>query len=61
MKDPTVSPLVVEIAKLQQESDRADESIGDKLDQLEDAGWVSWNLLNASKMRKITSTLLKAR
>lgn len=38
MNDPTVSPLVVEIARLQQELDRANESIDDKLDQLEDAG-----------------------
>ncbi|KAL6300868.1 hypothetical protein BKA93DRAFT_500905 [Sparassis latifolia] len=36
--DPTVSPLVQEIARLQQELDRANESIDDKLDRLEDAG-----------------------
>ncbi|CCM02679.1 uncharacterized protein FIBRA_04784 [Fibroporia radiculosa] len=38
INDPTVSPLVAEIARLQSELDRANESIDDKLDQLEDAG-----------------------
>ncbi|KAI0954730.1 hypothetical protein AcW1_006527 [Taiwanofungus camphoratus] len=36
--DPTVSPLIAEISRLQQELDRANESIDDKLDKLEDAG-----------------------
>ncbi|KAH9951077.1 hypothetical protein B0H21DRAFT_855438 [Amylocystis lapponica] len=36
--DPTVSPLVAEIARLQRELDRANESIDEKLDKLEDAG-----------------------
>ncbi|CAA7269241.1 unnamed protein product [Cyclocybe aegerita] len=36
--DPSVSPLVSEIGRLQQELDRANESIDDKLDKLEDAG-----------------------
>jgi predicted nucleic acid-binding Zn-ribbon protein len=36
--DPTVSPLVAEISRLQRELDRANESIDDKLDKLEDAG-----------------------
>ncbi|KAG5725048.1 hypothetical protein E4T56_gene12404 [Termitomyces sp. T112] len=36
--DPTVSPLVAEINRLQKELDRANESIDDKLDKLEDAG-----------------------
>ncbi|TFY56456.1 hypothetical protein EVJ58_g7633 [Rhodofomes roseus] len=38
MNDPSVSPLVAEIARLQQQLDRANQSIDDKLDQLEDAG-----------------------
>lgn len=36
--DPTVSPLIAEISRLQRELDRANESIDDKLDKLEDAG-----------------------
>lgn len=36
--DPTVSPLVAEISRLQRDLDRANESIDDKLDKLEDAG-----------------------
>jgi chromosome segregation ATPase len=36
--DPSVSPLIAEISRLQQELDRANESIDDKLDKLEDAG-----------------------
>jgi len=36
--DPSVSPLVAEINRLQRELDRANESIDDKLDKLEDAG-----------------------
>jgi chromosome segregation ATPase len=36
--DPSVSPLVAEISRLQRELDRANESIDDKLDKLEDAG-----------------------
>ncbi|KAJ7180785.1 hypothetical protein C8R46DRAFT_885504 [Mycena filopes] len=36
--DGTVSPLLVEINRLQRELDRANESIDDKLDKLEDAG-----------------------
>lgn len=36
--DPTVSPLVAEISRLQRELDLANESIDDKLDKLEDAG-----------------------
>jgi len=36
--DPTVSPLITEITRLQRELDRANESIDDKLDKLEDAG-----------------------
>ncbi|KAH7915256.1 hypothetical protein BJ138DRAFT_1055109 [Hygrophoropsis aurantiaca] len=36
--DPSVSPLLSEIARLQSELDRANESIDDKLDKLEDAG-----------------------
>ncbi|KAJ7224111.1 hypothetical protein GGX14DRAFT_548737 [Mycena pura] len=36
--DGAVSPLLVEISRLQQELDRANESIDNKLDQLEDAG-----------------------
>ncbi|KAF8159408.1 hypothetical protein B0H34DRAFT_703324 [Crassisporium funariophilum] len=36
--DPTVSPLVAEIHRLQSELDRANESIDDKLDKLEDTG-----------------------
>lgn len=38
MNDPTVAPLVAELARLQEELDRANESIDDKLDKLEDAG-----------------------
>lgn len=38
MQDPTVAPLVSEIARLQNELDRANESIDEKLEQLEDAG-----------------------
>ncbi|OCH84115.1 hypothetical protein OBBRIDRAFT_891971 [Obba rivulosa] len=38
MNDPTMSPLVAEIARLQQQLDRANESIDDKLDKLGDAG-----------------------
>lgn len=33
-----MSPLIAEISRLQQELDRANESIDDKLDKLEDAG-----------------------
>ncbi|KAH7890884.1 hypothetical protein F5I97DRAFT_1839637 [Phlebopus sp. FC_14] len=36
--DPTVSPLLAEIVRLQTELDRANESIDKKLDDLEDAG-----------------------
>src|ERR1700760_4293694 len=36
--DPSVSPLVAEISRLQRELDRANESIDDKLDKLQDAG-----------------------
>ncbi|KAG6908885.1 hypothetical protein DXG01_002863 [Tephrocybe rancida] len=36
--DPTVSPLLSEINRLQKELDRANDSIDDKLDKLEDAG-----------------------
>ncbi|EIW75087.1 hypothetical protein CONPUDRAFT_169516 [Coniophora puteana RWD-64-598 SS2] len=36
--DPSVSPLLAEIARLQTELDRANENIDDKLDKLEDAG-----------------------
>ncbi|KAH7922630.1 hypothetical protein BV22DRAFT_645250 [Leucogyrophana mollusca] len=36
--DPSVSPLLSEIARLQIELDRANENIDDKLDKLEDAG-----------------------
>ena len=39
MHDPSVAPLVVELARLQQELDRANASIDDKLDRLEDAGF----------------------
>lgn len=38
MNDPTVSPLIAEIHRLQYELDVANESIDDKLDKLEDAG-----------------------
>jgi chromosome segregation ATPase len=38
MADHTVSPLVAEIGRLQRELDQANESIDDKIDQLEDAG-----------------------
>jgi len=36
--DPTASPLIAEIKRLQKELDYANESIDDKLDKLEDAG-----------------------
>jgi predicted nucleic acid-binding Zn-ribbon protein len=36
--DQSVSPLIAEINRLQRELDRANESIDDKLDKLEDAG-----------------------
>ncbi|KAJ2930836.1 hypothetical protein H1R20_g6245, partial [Candolleomyces eurysporus] len=36
--DPTVSPLIAEIHRLQKELDVANDSIDDKLDRLEDAG-----------------------
>jgi chromosome segregation ATPase len=36
--DPSISPLITEITRLQRELDRANESIDDKLDKLEDAG-----------------------
>lgn len=36
--DPSVAPLLSEIHRLQRELDRANESIDDKLDKLEDAG-----------------------
>lgn len=38
MADPGISPLVAEISRLQRELDRANESIDEKLDKLEDAG-----------------------
>ncbi|KAJ2918654.1 hypothetical protein MD484_g1796, partial [Candolleomyces efflorescens] len=38
MNDPTTSPLIAEIHRLQRELDVANESIDDKLDRLEDAG-----------------------
>ncbi|TFK29615.1 hypothetical protein FA15DRAFT_581743 [Coprinopsis marcescibilis] len=38
MNDPSVSPLIAEIHRLQQELEVANESIDDKLDKLEDAG-----------------------
>ncbi|KAF5351346.1 hypothetical protein D9758_008042 [Tetrapyrgos nigripes] len=38
MGDHSVSPLVAEISRLQRELDKANESIDDKIDQLEDAG-----------------------
>ena len=37
MNDPTVTPLIAEIARLQQELNRANESIDDKLDKLGNA------------------------
>ena len=39
MHDPTVAPLVTELARLHQELDRANASIDEKLDRLEDAGF----------------------
>jgi chromosome segregation ATPase len=36
--DPSVAPLLAEINRLQRELDRANESVDDKLDRLEDAG-----------------------
>lgn len=36
--DPSMAPLVAEINRLQLELDRANESVDDKLDELEDAG-----------------------
>ncbi|KAG6841233.1 hypothetical protein C0991_000517 [Blastosporella zonata] len=36
--DPTLSPLISEINRLQKELDRANDSIDDKLDKLEDTG-----------------------
>ncbi|EGN96997.1 hypothetical protein SERLA73DRAFT_185262, partial [Serpula lacrymans var. lacrymans S7.3] len=36
--EPSVSPLLTEISRLQRELDRANDSIDDKLDKLEDAG-----------------------
>lgn len=36
--DESVSPLLAEITRLQRELDRANESIDDKIDKLEDAG-----------------------
>ncbi|KZT69318.1 hypothetical protein DAEQUDRAFT_745317 [Daedalea quercina L-15889] len=38
MNDPSISPLVAEIQRLQGQLDRANQSIDDKLDKLEDAG-----------------------
>lgn len=38
MQDPSVAPLFAELARLHQELDRANASIDDKLDRLEDAG-----------------------
>ena len=38
MNDPSVSPLVAEIQRLQHQLDMANQSIDDKLDKLEDAG-----------------------
>lgn len=37
--DPSMSPLIAEITRLQRELDRANESIDDKLDKLEDTGF----------------------
>lgn len=36
--DPSISPLVAEVNRLQRELERANESIDDKIDKLEDAG-----------------------
>jgi len=36
--DPSMTPLVSEIRRIQGELDRANDSIDDKLDKLEDAG-----------------------
>ena len=38
MNDPTISPLLSELARLQQDLDKANASIDEKLDRLEDAG-----------------------
>lgn len=38
MHDATAAPLIAEIERLQSELERANESIDDKLDRLEDAG-----------------------
>ncbi|KAF8645080.1 hypothetical protein AX16_008138 [Volvariella volvacea WC 439] len=38
MSDPSASPLLAEIVRLQRELDKANDSIDDKLDKLEDAG-----------------------
>lgn len=46
MNDPTTAPLFAEIERLQQELDRANESIDEKLDRLEDAGLGVVNLTN---------------
>ena len=37
MNDPTMSPLLSELARLQQDLDKANASIDEKLDRLEDA------------------------
>ncbi|CDO73312.1 hypothetical protein BN946_scf185008.g74 [Trametes cinnabarina] len=45
MQDPSVSPLIAELARLQHELDRANASIDDKLYRLEDAGFGAVDLM----------------
>lgn len=46
MHDATAMPLVVEIERLQNELEKANESIDEKLDRLEDAGHGMVSLTN---------------
>lgn len=57
VNDPSMSPLVAEIQRLQQQLDRANQSIDDKLDKLEDAGLgvVGLTTLLEDAREKITS------
>jgi chromosome segregation ATPase len=57
MNDPSISPLVSEIARLQRELDDANQSIDEKLEQLEDAGLDAVNLtrqLEDGRIRIVT-------
>ena len=60
MNDPSAAPLFAEIERLQQELDRANEAIDEKLDRLEDAGVGVINLTNQLEEAKAKIVVLES-